>query len=255
MERLAKYGIKPFWPLGSIAYKYTSYETALKIIENGTLKFSAPSEFNDPFELTNSLIDTSFRKKDLREWLNTFSHLSNNSKKQLFKDNHNEPEAIIKAFNQSLDKIKSETGICCFSKSPKKTLMWSHYANNHSGVCLGFNILPIGMEEFSMLCVNYLDKIVPVNYFREKDTVLFYWLYSKSKVWEYEEEVRAVYTNKNGYIDFERNVLEEIYFGLRMPQDHINKLNQSLNDLNYQVRKKFSMQIDQSTFDLKERRL
>ena len=132
--------------------------------------------------------------------------------------------------------------------------MWSHYANNHSGVCLGFNISPFSGGEFFMLCVNYLDKIIPVNYFKEKEVVLFYWIFSKSKIWEYEEEVRAVYTNQNGFVKFDKSSLTEICFGLRMSENHIQNLNDALKKFNYNVEEKFIMKMNAATFDLQKLR-
>ena len=255
LDNLAKHGIKPFFPIETLVYKYVSLESALKIIENASLKYSTPLEFNDPFEMTNSLIDKKYNKDDLRTWLKEIPDLSNNKQKKILKDYYKKPEEITKAFNQSFDYFRSTTGICCFSKSPKKTLMWSHYANNHSGVCLGFNISPFTDEDFFLLLVNYMDKIVPKNYFRDKESVLFYWMITKSKIWEYEEEVRAVYTQKNGLIPFVKPSLKEIYFGLRMSEMNKKMLINLLTELGYKLDKFSTMIMDPTTFDLQEKKL
>ena len=36
-------------------YKYTSAETALKIIESGSVRYSSPRLFNDPFDVQSGL--------------------------------------------------------------------------------------------------------------------------------------------------------------------------------------------------------
>ena len=41
-------------------YKYISLETAIKILENNSLKFSKPSTFNDPFDSDVNLLDFNF---------------------------------------------------------------------------------------------------------------------------------------------------------------------------------------------------
>lgn len=42
--------------------------------------------------------------------------------------------------------------LCCFSGTPDSSLMWSHYGNGHSGICLELDL------------AGYEDKIVPVEY-------------------------------------------------------------------------------------------
>jgi hypothetical protein len=39
-------------PAGTLLYKYLSPENALRVLSNGTLRFSPLIEFNDPFELS-----------------------------------------------------------------------------------------------------------------------------------------------------------------------------------------------------------
>src|SRR5262249_32714692 len=34
--------------------------------------------------------------------------------------------------------LDERLGVCCFAEDPRNILMWSHYAANHSGVCLRF---------------------------------------------------------------------------------------------------------------------
>ena len=252
VSELAKYGIKQVLPVETIIYKYAPFETALKIIENNSLLFSPPTSFNDPFDLTNALIDKSFTETDLRTWLDSFPNLDSAKKEMVFESNWKDKNQLMDILDGILNKFKAIAGISCFSKSFKKTLMWSHYADKHAGICLGFNIVPIGIPKFSLLEVNYVDKIVPLNYFSKKHVTLLYWLYTKSKVWEYEEEVRAVHQEVNGLINFHPHSLREIYYGLRTTKEQKDKLNGLLSDLKYRVEKVAVMEINPNTFDLKE---
>lgn len=251
-RELTKYGIKQVLPVETIIYKYAPFETALKIITNNSLLFSPPTSFNDPFDLTNALIDKSFTKNDLRTWLDSFSDLEPPIKEMLFNSKWKDQNQFMNIFDAVLNKFKAVAGISCFSKSFKKTLMWSHYADKHAGICLGFNIVPIGIPKFSLLEVNYVDKIVAVNYFNKKHVALLYWLYTKSKVWQYEEEVRAVYQEANGLINFHPHSLREIYYGVRTTQEQRDKVNGLLSDLKYRVKKVAMMEINPNTFDLEE---
>ena len=251
IEKLTAYGLVPYHELGQRIYKYTSIDSAIKIIESTSLKFSLPKDFNDPFEMTNELIDTSYKKNDIRNWFLDFEQYSKNRRKALFNDFNRNGGNIHNAFEQTFEVFKANTGICCFSRSNIKTLMWSHYADKHAGVCLGFDIFPLNVGEFFLFHIAYADKIKPLNYFRDKHAVLFNWIFTKSKVWEYEQEVRAVFTNRSGLIPFEKNCLKEIYFGLKTSDEEKSILLNKLHSLEYKMSKVGVMTMNPSTFDLK----
>jgi len=97
----------------------------------------------------------------------------------------------------------------CFSKSPTVTPMWAHYANNHSGFVLEFDVEEIkaNFEEISVSDVQYKDSPdEKIKGFLERasgtkkprhaiwlqDMVLFQAYFSKSTAWSYEQERRIV---------------------------------------------------------------
>lgn len=71
------------------------------------LKVSRFKEMNDPFEL----LGVSLGDKDLRG-----------------------------AFQRSRDQMDQNRGMLCFTADWKNPLMWGHYADNHRGMALGFDI-------------------------------------------------------------------------------------------------------------------
>jgi len=254
--KLERLGIKHLLPIDRIIYKYTSYETALKIIETNSLKFSPPKDFNDPFDLTTDLIGKSYTHSDLRDWLKSIPNLSTDDKKKIFDETKANPKKIKDMFDKALDQNKDLFGISCFSKTYQNVLMWSHYANKHSGVCLGFNIMPVDpSKEFALLEVNYVNEIKPLNYFKNQSTVFLYWIFTKSDIWSYEEEVRAVHMSRNGLINFDYNCLKEIHFGLRTSDQEVKYLQNKIADLGYSVGRFTKMEINPSTFRLKSKEL
>lgn len=140
LGKLAKHNIYPLSPLDRVIYKYVSYDTVVKIIEDLTIKFSSPNSFNDPFEFTLDLLDTRWTKADLKTFLDNRNDLTKFQKKQLFNDNLNQLSNLKKLTDDLLTKDKENIGISCFSLSFEKTLMWSHYADKHGGICLGFRL-------------------------------------------------------------------------------------------------------------------
>ena len=251
VNELAKLGIRPVYPLSTIIYKYVSFDTALKIIEKNSLLFSAPTTFNDPFDLNNALIDKTCSNKQLREWIDTIEGLSNSHKKLFYKNNKDNPLKLLQILDETLKDFKTTAGICCFSKSYKNPLMWSHYADKHAGICLGFNITPNSVAEFTILEVSYIDQIIPISYYKNTPLVFMYWIFTKSNIWSYEEEVRAVYNKKNGILKFEKSCLQEIHFGLRTTEKQRNEFKSMLSSLKYNIQKMTLMKMDTKTFDLK----
>jgi hypothetical protein len=239
-------------PLERVIYKYTTLDVAKKIIEGASLLFSTPLSFNDPFDLYTGLIDTSFNEETLKNWFESAaSHFPIEKRIAIFDKYKNNTQYISEILEGTLQSFKTKTGITCFSKSYTKSLMWSHYADKHAGVCLGLNIVPIGLTNFTLLEVNYIDSVQPLNYFKNKPNVLMYWLYTKSKIWSYEEEVRAVYLDKNGLVPFERECLKEVHFGMRTTADQREEVIALLQQHGYAVQRFSVMSMDKRTFDLK----
>ena len=82
------------------------------------------------------------------------------------------------------EQIARNYGVLCFSKSWDNPVLWSHYADRHRGIALGFDIDSDIVKE-----VTYAEKRPP---FREADEpTLHTLLYTKHCDWQYENEVRV----------------------------------------------------------------
>lgn len=178
---------------------------ALDDIKRRRLKVARFADLNDPFELLAvELPDTAARKHPDR-W------------REL-----------------TLEKY----GVLCFSKTWGNPVLWSHYADKHEGVCLGFDI-PDGLLQ----PVQYLDERIPLETLvGAAGTVptepgpLFH---MKFKHWEYEDEMRRVVvlaeTLKDGahFLPFSAYgdlALKEVVAGARCAVDD-NRLKDALGDL------------------------
>lgn len=90
--------------------------------------------------------------------------------------------------------------IYCLTPCPQNILMWSHYANNHRGVCLEFdtkNALFGGAWEVQYS--QYFPKFQFLDV-HESDPMLA--LLHKSIVWKYEQEFRVVAHTQNGKAEY-----------------------------------------------------
>jgi len=197
-------------------YKYCSINK--NSIEALTLEknwISDPLFFNDPFEFT--------MPSDTR-------YCGETQKILMLSERELENRNIMKA-------LTDQFGIICYSYRNDNILMWSHYANNHTGMCLAFEpILPynnprVGMAFGHLNKVKY-DKIVPSTNFANfeiKDIIDLFC--TKSEDWAYEEEVRQIFDVKSQYVEYP-GVLKEIIFGCRTTESDINLITKLLSGKN-----------------------
>lgn len=132
-------------------------------------------------------------------------------------------------FNRTSENFKAiahdEYGIICFSSIWNHPLMWSHYAEKHSGIALGFSIVS-DADDKEMNRVKYSSKR-PVSPSKEatqseRENILWLQLYSKAEFWKYEREYRLVlglavpdpvtelfFHDFNGYLNLEEVIIGE----------------------------------------------
>ena len=211
-----------------IIYKYINSEDALKIISNKSIMLSNPKKFNDPFDCYDGLIKYSKIPKsklgELKEkYGNVYPKAIERINLALELNQTNDLTNVFKNFG--LPNVLSKIGVTCFSKNPNQLLMWSHYANSHSGVCIGFDLIKLyeSLENISpskkaLLKIDYKKTFEAKDYFLDDGTIL-HWLKTKSHHWAYEEEIRIIYHNLNldqdlnRLIKFSSKAIAEITFG------------------------------------------
>ena len=153
-------------------FKYKSLDELkhfLDIIANNRLYAARYSELNDPME---------------------GSYLTNEKNKSL-----------IHAMRMKKDK----TRILSLTIQDRNWLMWSHYANGHSGCCIEVDLLP--HSSLQVKRVNYIQNVVELSEIISGEELLS----NKSEIWDYENEVR-VFT-KSSYVQV---VIKGITFGCRV---------------------------------------
>lgn len=109
-----------------ILYKYYGLDAGMEALVSRKLGFRKPAEFNDPFELTafSALQDYATYMTD------------------------DGPLGIEPTVHTIMDGI----AICSLSRSPIHPLMWSHYADAHRGIVIGYEVdIPLLNEGISTL--------------------------------------------------------------------------------------------------------
>ncbi|RQU90473.1 DUF2971 domain-containing protein [Burkholderia cenocepacia] len=135
---------------------------------------------------------------------------------------------INKSSDISLDVLIEKIRVCCFSKRNDNLLLWAHYAENHRGICLEYDI-PDEIFKTQFLPISYSESqpiIEQINRYpagdpnagrllmEMKDAVFL----TKSEDWKYEEEWRMLRITENLSGKGEKHTipgnLSAIYFGL-----------------------------------------
>ena len=126
----------------------------------------------------------------------------------------------------SISNYRKKFGISCFSGGYKNVLMWSHYADKHKGICIGFNLKTniIYNTNIVLLKVRYIKELEQINFFDKGKLSTFLWLFTKAEDWHYENEIRAVALEKNGLIQYDKSLLKEVYFGVNSSSEFIEKV-------------------------------
>ncbi|MBO4250387.1 MAG: DUF2971 domain-containing protein [Paludibacteraceae bacterium] len=253
--------------MSRILYKYLDITGGKMMLGNSDLQYTNASQLNDPFDCHPKLLD--------------YSNVPDTIAKD---DVHKEWEREV-AENDALN-LRNDTWLTSFSKVNDSILMWAHYCNNHSGICVGLDmdkVPPIrGMlflKPFEIE-VEYTDILKKPDRYREAD-----WQYqwrTKAKEWGYEHEVRlviprpapeyAAFTPKQAdenkknkhkvwdwkeihhYVDLPADCFESVYFGINIDQKEKEKIYKYMQE-RFPETKLYQMTIDPDALRLKAERI
>lgn len=195
-----------------------------QVLYDGLIFPVAPETFNDPYDCNFSL-DSSFLEGKLMR-LSAIEGINKNYLYQLTDEEkleilnsknvrralekalkHREPNTykyiageIIKEYENVIKEAKSILKVACFSETNDSILMWSHYANNHSGFCIEYDFNSWELKEW----------LAPVHYIKERHKlqagdidekmdlsdlgkVIRSEALYKADVWNYEKEWRIIF--------------------------------------------------------------
>lgn len=158
-------------------YKFMDLSTdeldKLNSIKKGKLWFSNACKLNDPFECIFKINS---------DYINPEGY--SGLQMQLF-------ELRV---SENIEQLKKQTYIASLTESKKSLLMWSHYANNHTGICIEYNFEEMEScqgDNFRLLPVIYKESMI--DYIPEQNLNWLYRTYAcKAKEWAYELEWRIL---------------------------------------------------------------
>jgi hypothetical protein len=139
-----------------------------------------------------------------------------------------------RAIRTEIRENKAQIGICSFSEVHDHELMWAHYADQFSGICIGYNFSKLLSHlpgDVSFVRMYYNEK-VPLVRQRDADPsdlarmILSY----KNHRWLYEREWRMfARLGKARYCD--TSCVTRVYLGSRITTDHRVQITERMNKI------------------------
>lgn len=127
---------------------------ALADLKNRRLKVATFDDLNDPFELRGVRLENRSERKRFNHWRK---------------------------------RTAAELGLMCFSKCWRNPVLWSHYAEEHKGICLGFDVPASCLSK-----VQYAPERLQFEQLIPNKCQLQKLLRTKYEDWKYEAEYRRI---------------------------------------------------------------
>jgi len=213
-------------------YKYTSMDSAVRILSSLSLSFTSLRHLNDPLEaLAIPPHEPTYREAQIA-WSGTKEGGSATPD-----EIHKDSIELYKKEMECRDLVKKKLdtiGVLCLSENKHDLLMWSHYADAHRGVMIEFDFkeLENDLLNVSQQSVFGLSRSLrPVHYARTPPRVrgrtpeklLDKTLFLKGRHWKYEAEWRAVRQvpagEKLNLVPFKRSSIVAVYVGANCTDD------------------------------------
>jgi hypothetical protein len=138
-------------------YHFASWKYGVENISHRRLKLSDINDLNDPFEFLGLVSDN--------------------------------PETI-EEFTRMKAQVAENTGLLCFSEDWKNPVQWSHYADRHRGLCLGFDVPEELLAQVTYVSER-LDRVPEKGAdTQEKEQFVLKVATTKFSHWSYESEYR-----------------------------------------------------------------
>ncbi len=217
-------------------YKYMSIKSKSfsGVLENFEVYFASCSRLNDPFEgipyysLPN--------KREIKQYL-----VMRGVKRGRYGNYIARAEMHFKEsqnFFNSNREYRDGTGVLCLTPYNNNLLMWSHYGDEHKGICLGFDIdRPFDSVFGAGYNVEYSDNYPEIPVIRMEELMLGQYsedkninkfediatrqVYTKATCWEYEQEIRFVRTPFSygvGPMSFPAEKLKQLILGCKIAE-------------------------------------
>lgn len=259
-------------------YKYRSFNEYTLQLFTKNIYYSKPIDFNDPLDckpeidiggvegsslerLCLTMLTEEFDKDRANKLMNEIKHNSSQ-----YGDYRIDPHArtayndgMITWIRNILYKEMGAYGVLSLAKKWNCPLMWSHYADNHKGLCFEYDTTKHVFKNID--AVNYCgSRSINVSDLIEwklnnsdlaKQRIINTYFYSKAPDWKYEHEWRDICKTQGNLPA--PVVISAVYFGMRCDNTILNMI-ECLYSQDRHI-KLYKIEADKNSFKLKRRKL
>lgn len=177
-------------------YRYRAFneDRLSDILVNSRLYLASPATFNDPFEMS-PVVTFDGPPNEKRDALDKRIRalepsLGGVRRREKVNALMSDQGLLLKTMRDSLRANCYESGVASFADDPTDILMWSHYAAQHTGVCIQFQVAGSPSRLLAAVSVKYSDKYPEINWIEDTAAQLREIVFTKSLHWRYERERR-----------------------------------------------------------------
>lgn len=200
------------------------------MLGNNQLWYSSPLNFNDPFDcrcvfnIRNTREELVFRKAAFLVKHNGMTLAD--ALAQADGDIPTGPQEVEQWQEQQIEgpsRQAANTSILCLTPVCDDFTMWTHYAKNHTGICIQFRVRDVSEEEHlnfiaAAHAIEYADRCPMINIVRDEtvDIVRKAFL-TKSTPFRYEREWRIVRMNQSpGLKSIPKGIVDAVILGCQI---------------------------------------
>ena len=209
------------------------------LIANNRIYLSNTANFNDPWDCrpyfdTSRVSDPAYADRLVEYFYNAARkqtpHISeevHRTKAAQFRASEDAMRAAIAQMSDMDAEIKKRYRVFCLTTKPSNILMWSHYANNHQGICIEFSS---ENDVFSgAFKVQYSEKYPLLDLTDDSVDRILRPLLTKSDAWAYEDEYRLIAQESkealapslltdDNYLKLPKGAIRSVILGCMTPQ-------------------------------------
>lgn len=211
------------------------------------VKLLAPDQQTPEIEKGASIISSLSTEKSISQKLVKLAEITGDTSGRIQREFERVKTILTPIIADTKKKINDMFAITCFSEKPDSILMWSHYANKHTGFCVEYDLakctslsakmllFPVIYTEeratIPMSLINFEDPTHPKTADLDKfapDFVVS--LLTKSKIWDYENEWRIIEFQSNltdGHLLLS-DMISKVYLGANISSENETAIRNAL---------------------------
>lgn len=201
-----------------------SIDRIRQVIVDSLLRLSSPATFNDPFDMSARVVIEGTVSEKISRYVQLVQNhaaadVSSEERARIVASLVRMPQQELAARMQEIVETRiNATGVYSLAGNARNMLMWSHYGQEHQGVCLQFEMCADPATILAAADVDYDDTYPVFNWAKDPVEQVSSVVLRKHSSWKYEEERRIIVPDGAGtFLPFNGAALTGVILGCKAP--------------------------------------